>query len=410
MPHVSISGLQSQGALGQGISLYGWHGHNGFIGPRRGYNFRIYPMIGWNNGLSGAGLGETWQQRLVKYKDRCSSIGGSWSNIDSQCRKGGVRYNVTVDPPVPVHETSAPRGTVVTDLSRLKLADLQRMNTATARAEIDRRAAMGAPVSTVSVENQRAQQAGVPTIQTPLSASTRRFFESRGYQIQCRILSDRWFGSSAPPNNCRIGKDGKWTDWKFGAYALNLNPSTAITALQRQGVVQTSREGAGVTLPGGAVDVKPGAYTPDVVRLKDGQWFASDQIGADGKPLPGAVNLAPGASQGPQGGSTITSSPRHTALPINTSAPSSSGTVQHSAFPQEVRTQGYFPTDNAGRPLDSGFAPFQGGPAIFGGEVVAPGGGDGLSTFGGSVDVAGFQIPLWALIAGAGVAIYATKK
>lgn len=362
MPHVSISGLQQMGALGQGISLYGWHGHNGFVGPRRGYNFRIYPMMGWNAGLMGGGLGET--AMATKFRLECEAKTGNWS-WDSL-------RNLCVDRDEVERQLAARRA---------------------GRDPSQPPPSPTAPISTTRKEAERARSAGVPFIQTPLSAGARRFFKSRGLSVDCRIMADRWFGSSAPPNQCRICEGSKCTDFKHGAYALNLNPSVAANSLLRQGVTQRQL----VPTPGGVTRTKPRAtFRPDIVRTRAfPEGIASNLLGPDGKPLPGAKSVTGRSAGSPPSVVSVTSAPStpRPTTAIDTTPPGS--TSFGPLAPQQVTTQGYFPTDNAGRPLDSGFAPVQGGPAIFGGEAF---------------DVGGFGVPLWALIAGAGVAIYALKK
>ena len=381
MPQVNVKAMQANGALTQGIAFYGWHGHNGFVGPRRGFNPRVYPMADWNSGLGRAprrrshgltgGLGLT----SAEAKSQCEDKGYRWNPMMGRCfSEPGVEYNLhtgkTIQPTTSAPRTSSGGGSSSSQPQRHPTAPIESHLTAS---------------------------------HTQLSAEARRWFESRGLQIQCRQLTDRWFSGpqgGQAGHNCRIGENGNWTDWKFGVYALNINPSVAAGSLTAQGVVQRQLR----PTPGGGIVADPVSpvFKPDIVRLSPGEAYRSDQLGPDGKPLPGAVNVASQTQQTTATAAPVASSPAPS--PAVAAPP-----LPPSPTPGEVQTQGWFPTDEQGRPTDSGFAPITRGPSIFGGDVVAMPGGEG-SMLGGSVNLLGMDIPLWAIIAGAGVAVYAMKR
>lgn len=80
--------------------------------------------------------------------------------------------------------------------------------------------------------------------QQNLSASARRYIESKGHTIHCEITEDWFHGpqGGSPPMLCSV--DGG--PYEHGAYAINLNPDLALLAAARTQAAETVSQATGI--------------------------------------------------------------------------------------------------------------------------------------------------------------------
>jgi hypothetical protein len=148
----------------------------------------------------------------------------------------------------------------------------------------------------------------------PLSAAARSYLERMGHTVTCHLVQ----GAQTPAGNatwmaCSI--DGG--PFKYGAYALNLNPGDALTEMRTEQAQQVA-----ATTPGVAYGAAPGSAvysTPDGAKAVTAahealkQQYGSELMPPDGgayvppNPVnivggPGGAPIAPGASSGGGGG------------------------------------------------------------------------------------------------------------
>ena len=203
--------------------------------------------------------------------------------------------------------------------------------------------------------------------QQRLSAPARRFIESQGYRVNCKISED-WAATPAggvAPRICNVCGEAGCSGYKHGAYALNLRPQGALPG----GVVRAISSGSAAAPP---------AAPSHPVRA---QVLPAGQAP---QPPPPAQSIAPG-TQG---------------VVVN-------GVASPPVRPPVSAVYPYYPP---GSVTPTAGVTYQTVPASAGPSPVFVSGGESnfASLLSGGFDVGGYTIPYWVLAAGAAYAL--TRK
>lgn len=220
-------------------------------------------------------------------------------------------------------------------------------------------------------------QTGPAFSQQELSAGARRYIESQGHTIRCKI-DDRWAATPAggdPSRVCSI--DGG--PYKFGAYAINANPRSVLTSLARSQAIQTlEAQGVNPNTIEGSIAVSNLTNAIDA-------GITQQQVAAGGGTQGGGTAIDPGGALMPN----IIASPGY--VP-----------------PEGVTDSGGLPYYPPGSAPNSGETVNNGSPS--GPLDFAAAAAQGSAGFDGSVSIGGADIPLWLLAVGAAAAFMAFKK